>query len=922
MKFNKSILAFFIGLFWAVNVFSQTTLTDLLTENLKNPMGLGVPQPRFSWKLQNKKRGIVQTAYEINVKQDDKTLWNSGKVTSDSSVMVTYKGPALKSNTHYKWQVKVWDNDTNTPAQSNVATFHTGFFKIADWKAKWITSGFAVDSIKKADPFLERPSPYFRKTFNTVKTVKSATLFATSHGIYEAYLNGKRVGDLYFTPGWTSYHNRLQYQAYDVTKLLDKNNALNAPNALGVVLANGWYRGNIGWGQTTNFYGSHVALLLQLEITYTDGTAQTITSDESWKVSTGEITYSEMFHGEHIDFNKENTGWMMPDYNDAKWRKVNVGNFDKNNLVAMQSEGVREHEIFKPVKVFTTPKGEKVIDFGQNLTGWVRMKIKGKAGHQVKLYHAEVLDKEGNFFTENLRTAKAEDIYTLKDDKEITVQPHFTFHGFRYVKVVNYPGQLKPENFEAVALYSDIDQTGSFSSSSKLINQLQSNIEWGQKGNFLDIPTDCNQRNERLGWTGDIQIFARTGLFNMRAHNFLVKWLDDVKVEQSPAGEIPNWVPTHGGRSNMAAWADAITIVPWELYRAYGDKKVLTNYYNSMKAYLESIQKVTNNDLWDKAATFGDWLAYSPEKDEKKSPAVSKPLIAQAYYANSVRIFTNSARILGKKEDAEKYDALLKRVKEAFRKAFIDANGNLTSQTQAAYVIALDFGMIPPELEQKAADRLVELVNEYGHFTTGFLASPPLCHVLAKYGHQDLAFKLLEREQYPSWLYPITMGATTFWERWNGIKPDGNFQTQKPQSNSFNHYAHAAIGDFLYRKIAGISTDESVYESVKGIGYKHININPMPGGSLTNAKATLQTYYGTISSGWAIKNGKFILDVEVPVNTTATIYLPTNNIQNVIESNSPVKSANGVSIESKAGDKKVAVKVGSGVYQFIVNAYK
>lgn len=908
----RKIILFTLAFSAYFNGFSQVKIARLFSENLVEPMGLGVRQPRFTWQLEGTVRNTKQTAYQLQVYAHDQLVWDSGKIQSDSSVFVAYRGPALESNTHYRWAVTVWDNHTGHAARSDLASFHTGLFSQADWKAKWITPGFAVDSLDKPDPDLERPSPYLRKTFATAKTVKSATLFATAHGLYEAYVNGKRVGDQYFTPGWTSYHNRLQYQAYDVTSLLGKRNAIS------VMLASGWFRGNIGWGRTTNFYGNHVALLLQLEITYTDGTTATVVSDESWKVSTGKITYSEMFHGEHIDFALEKDGWMTPGYDDTDWQNAKLGDFDKNNLVATQSEGVREREVFKPKSIFVTPKGEHVIDFGQNLTGWIRMKAQGKAGHEIKLYHAEVLDSAGNFFTENLRSAKAEDIYRLKDDKATTLQPHFTFHGFRYVKVVDYPGVMDPENFEAVALYSDIDETGHFTCSNPLLNQLQSNIQWGQKGNFLDIPTDCNQRNERLGWTGDIQVFARTGLFNMRAHAFLVKWLDDVKAEQTPEGEIPNWVPTHGGRKNMAAWADAITIVPWELYRAYGDVNILANCYGSMKAYVESIRKVTQDDLWDKAATFGDWLAYTPEKGEKKSPVTSKPLIAQAYYANSIRILAKSAAVLGKKADATAYEALLERVTTAFHKAFIDEDGNLRAQTQGAHVIALDFGMVPRALEQRTADRLAALVQEYGHFTTGFLASPPLCRVLVEHGHRDLAFALLERTEYPSWLYPITMGATTFWERWNGIRPDGSFQTHNPKSNSFNHYAHAAIGDFLYRKIAGLATDERP----SGVGYKHIVIDPMPGGSLTAAGASLHTYYGTASSGWRMEGNKLVLTVKVPVNTTATIHLPAGDKRLITEGGQPLAAVTDIAITDRKANGKadaISIQVGSGDYHFEID---
>ncbi|MFD1630150.1 glycoside hydrolase family 78 protein [Pseudopedobacter beijingensis] len=902
----KKALFLLISLFCAGNVFSQTIITNLLTENLKEPMGLGVTHPRFTWQLHNNKRGVVQTAYEINVRQDNTEIWNSGKIISDSSVMLVYKGPVLKSNTKYSWDVKVWDNIQKDPVQSETATFHTGFFITTDWKAKWIAPGFAEDTIN-------RPSPYFRKEFNTEKSIKSANLFVTSHGMYEAYINGKRVGDAYFTPGWTSYHKRLQYQVYNVTNLLAKN------NTIGVMLASGWYRGVLGFANKKDFYGKSLALLLQLEIKYSDGSKETIITDESWKSSTGKITYSEIYNGEKTDLRLEKEGWTASGYNDSVWDKVMVNDFSKDNLIGTYNEAVKEHEIFKPLKIFTTPKGEKVIDFGQNLVGWVKMKVKGRAGQIIKLSHAEVLDHQGNFYTANLRSAKAQDFYTLKNDKETILKPHFTWHGFRYVKIDGYPGELKPEHIEAVALYSAMDQTGSFSSSHTLVNQLQSNIEWGQKGNFLEIPTDCNQRNERLGWTGDIQVFAHTGTFNMRIHNFLVKWLADVKAEQLPDGQIPSFVPSLNANLNRAGWADAITIVPWTLYLTYGDKRILSEQYGAMKAYVESVRKVTNNDLWDTGLTFGDWLGFKAEEGQKNPKVTHKNIITQAYYANSIEILANTAMVLGYQKDAEEYKELLKRARQAFHKAFINEKGDLISQSQTAYSLALNFKMIPDSLEQRAAERLVKLINEFGHFTTGFLATAPLCHVLTRYGYTDVAYKLLERQEYPSWLYPVTKGATTFWERWNGIQPDGTFPNRKPfpAMNSFNHYAHGAIGDWMYRKMVGIDTDESE----AGVGYKHITIKPHPGGSFTHAQASLKTYYGRVSSSWNIDGNKLIVNVEIPVNTTATIYLPTEDAQKITESNEPIKSIKEISIQSTTEDKKIPLKVGSGIYQFVVNGY-
>ncbi len=495
---------------------TQVSVNNLLTENRINPIGIDNLQPCFSWQLTSDERNVMQSAYEINVTEGKTTMWSSGKILSDSSVHVAYKGTALSSAKKYQWKVRVWDAGNKASAWSTPAYFQTGLLNASDWKAKWIMSGYTEDTVM-------RPSPLFRKEFSSNKKIISATAYITAHGLYEASINGKRISDAYLTPGWTSYKTRLQYQTYDVTTLINNGN-----NAMGVMLGNGWYRGIIGYADNINVYGKDIALLWQLDIQYADGSTQTITSDDSWKSSTGEIRYAEIYNGETIDARMDKTGWTMPGYNDAAWSGVTVGNFTFDNLIATDNEPVRKHETFKPVRIITTPKGEKVIDFGQNLVGWVVIKVKGNAGDTIVISHAEVLDKAGNFYTDNLRQAKAQDTYILKGDGEETFEPHFTWHGFQFIKIEGYPGELKPGNFTAVALYSDMEPTGSFSSSNALINQLQHNIQWGQKGNFLDVPTDCPQRDERLGWTGDAQVFSRTASFNMNVDNFMAKWLKDV----------------------------------------------------------------------------------------------------------------------------------------------------------------------------------------------------------------------------------------------------------------------------------------------------------------------------------------------------------------------------------------------------------
>ena len=648
--------------------FSQVRVTNLLCENLSNPLGIDAVQPRFSWQLSSDKRNVSQAAYEIKVNVGKEITWSSGKVNSGQSVHVPYAGKVLQSGKKYEWRVRIWDNSGRASEWCTAATFQMSLLNKSDWKAEWITPGYTEDSVM-------RPSPLFRKEFNAGKKIVSATAYITAHGLYEAQINGHRVGDAYLTPGWTAYKKRLQYQTYDVTGLLK-----NGRNAIGVTLGSGWYRGIIGFTNSINVYGKDIALLFQLDITNADGSTESILSDGSWKSSTGSIIYSEIYNGETIDGTKDQKGWAGPGFNDTNWLPAKLAGFSKDNLLATQNEPVKKHETFAPSGFFTTPKGEKVIDFGQNLVGWVKMKVKGTAGDKIVLSHAEVLDKEGNFYTENLRAARAQDTYILKGGEEESFEPHFTWQGFRFIKIEGYPGEINPENFTAVALYSDMKPTGSFSSSNALVNQLQHNIQWGQKGNFLDIPTDCPQRDERLGWTGDAQVFSRTASFNMNVNNFFAKWLKDIAADQQN-GVVPFVIPNVlGAAINSTGWADVATIIPWNMYLAYGDKKILEDQYSSMRAYVESIRRNAKNDLWNTGFHFGDWLFYRPDDDNDGRAAVTdKYLIAQCFYAHSAQLLINAAQVLGKTEDAESYSALLQKVKDAFVKEYMTSNGRLVS---------------------------------------------------------------------------------------------------------------------------------------------------------------------------------------------------------------------------------------------------
>jgi alpha-L-rhamnosidase len=897
----KKLFSFlFISCFSFVSL-AQLSVQSLAVENLTNPIGVDIVNPRFGWQLVSDKRNTTQTAYELKITLDGKNIWSTGKVNSAQSVFVEYAGPELQSGNKYSWQLQAWDNFGRVSPWSAMASFQMALLKPSDWKATWIQP-YTEDSVT-------RPSPIFRKNFHLDnKKIKSATAYITAHGLYEAYLNGKRIGDAYFTPGWTSYNKRLQYQVYDVTNLLR-----NGKNAIGVTLGDGWYRGYIGFSGQKNFYGKDISLLMQVNIKFQDGSSDSVITNQYWKYSTGAIQSADIYNGETFDAKKEKKGWLDPDYDDSAWPGVKTASFSNSHLVATYNEPIRMHETFKPKRIFTTPKGEKVIDFGQNLVGWVQIRIKGSTGEKITISHAEVLDKEGNFYTDNLRAAKAQDIYLLTGDKEEMLEPHFTFHGFQFIKVEGISGELNADDFTAVALYSDMKKTGTFISSDPLINQLQHNIEWGQKGNFLDVPTDCPQRDERLGWTGDAQVFSRTASFNMGVNNFFAKWLRDLAADQLQNGIIPFVIPdVLRAPVGSTGWADASTIIPWNIYLAYGDKSVLAQQYPSMKAWVEYMHGQSKDDLWNTGFHFGDWLFYRPDDDNDGRAAVTdKYLIAQCFYAHSTQLLIDAAKVLGKMEDAQAYTALLDKIKVAFHKEYMTGNGRLVSGTQTAYVLALQFDMLPDGLRQQAAARLAENVKGYGyHLTTGFLGTPYLCHVLTRFGYNDLSYKLLLQPTYPSWLYPVKMGATTIWERWDGRKPDSTFQT--PGMNSFNHYSYGAIGDWMYRVMVGLDT----YEDKPG--YKHIRIMPHPGGGFTRAAASLETHYGKLVAEWNTEGGKFILNVEIPVNTNATVLVPAQNASQITEQGKSISSADGMSIgESKNG--YISINLGSGKYQFEVS---
>lgn len=902
INYRKNFLFSLLLVCIATTGIGKNLVTALKSEYHVNPIGTDVVQPRLSWQISTTENNFIQQAYEIraaassNGLNGSKLLWSSGKVNSSESVNVIYGGPAATSMQRIWWQVRIWDSKGKATPWSEPSYWEMGLLAPSDWKASWIRSGEEIDNS------VSRPSQFFRKDFAIHKKVQSARVYVTALGLYELRLNGKKVSEDLFTPGWTSYKNRIQYQTYDVTSQLSAN------NTIGAIVGDGWYRGNIGFKGQRSYYGDKSALLAQLVISYTDGSNEWINTDGSWKSSAGPILESDIYNGESYDARLELTGWDQSGYSDSKWKNVALYDFAKNTLIAPQGVPVQAIEEIKPIKLIKTPKGETVLDMGQNMVGVVRLKLKGNSGDQVIVKFAEVLDKAGNFYTDNLRAAKCTDTYILKGATEEVYQPRFTFHGFRFVKLEGLKSEPSLDQVTGIVIHSAMSPTGSFSCSDPLINQLQHNIQWGQKGNFVDVPTDCPQRDERLGWTGDAQVFSQTAAFNFDVAAFYTKWMKDFPADQLPNGRVPHVIPdVLKGDGGATAWADASIIVPWTVYQVYGDKRILSEQYKSMKAWVEYMHtRAGDKNLWMGDAHFGDWLAFASNSSSYPGATTEKDLIATAYYAYSSRLLGQIASILGKQEDAAYYAKLSEAVKKAFVEEFVTKNGRVVSNTQTGYSLALAFDLMPEPLKKNAAEYLAADVKKMGHLTSGFVGTPLLCKTLTAIGRDDLAFMLLTRKKYPSWLYPVTQGATTIWERWDGQKPDGTFQDVG--MNSFNHYAYGAIGEWLYKHVAGLDLDP------QAPGYKHQLLAPHPGGELSSAAAELKSLYGTIKSAWKLDKSQFTYEVTIPANTTASVTLPYATLANVTLNQLPLSGNKTCKAEQKGAE--TLVELGSGSYTF------
>ncbi len=829
------------------------TVTPVRFEHHRDPVGIGEARPRLSWIVRTAPSGWQQAGYDLAER-------SGSTVTVDGadSVLVDWPFDPLASRERREVRVRVRGVDGSISGWSEWAPVEAGLLQPSDW-----TAGM----IGPAGDLAAQDSVLLRGSFTVPdRPVRRARVYASAHGVYQLELNGRRVGDDELAPGWTAYESRLRFQTYDVTELLR-----SGENVLGSWLGDGWWRGYLGWDGRKALYGTEVGVLAQLEIDYADGTRQVVGTGPDWLAGESPIRSADLYNGEDFDARRYDIAWSTVDAGPAGWTPVRLRDLDPAILAAPDGPPVRRTRTLPVQAVTTSPSGATVLDFGQNLVGRLRIAVRGgRAGDVITLRHAEVL-QDGELATEPLRAARATDTYTLAGPDAVSWAPRFTFHGFRYAEITGWPGEFAPEEVVAEVLHSDLERTGHFTADHPLLDRLHRNVVWGMRGNFVDVPTDCPQRDERLGWTGDLQVFAPTAEFLFDTAGFLVSWLRDLSAEQRRYGGTPMVVPavTTGYTGPMAAWADAATVVPWTLYQSSGDLEVLRRQFDSMVAWVDEASTAAGpNHLWDRGFQFGDWLDPAAPAGSPEAALTYPEIVATAYLARSARIVADTADLLGRAEQARRYHQLADEVRTAFHREYVSPSGRILSDSATAYALALQFDLIEdPQQRSRAADRLAEIVraNRY-RIATGFVGTPLICDALSANGHLDVAYRLLLQTEAPSWLYAVTQGATTVWERWDSLLPDG---TVNPSGmTSFNHYAFGAVADWLHRVVAGLAPAAP--------GYRRLRVAPQPPRrGLTEAAARLRTPYGEAASSWRLIDGEIRLRVTVPVGVTARVVLPS-----------------------------------------------
>lgn len=914
--------------------------TKLRCEYLVDPLGIDEQSPRLSWIVTSGQRGQRQTACQIRVGSALETpadLWDSGKVKSAKTVNVVYKGKQLKSRQRCFWQVRVWDRDGKPSGWSKPSRWSMGLLDSNDWKAEWISFKDETPLEATRQKVVLPPARHYRKEFAAGKSVKRAMVYATALGIYELNLNGQQVGDRMFAPGWTDYRQRAYYSTYDVTGLVRQGG-----NALGVTLADGWYSGYVGFGLLVGygphrcgryFYGKTPALRMQLEVEYVDGSSETIITDPSWKTSEGPIREADMLMGETYDARLEQPGWDQPGFDDARWepailakdngslkadyfdkagkKVVELGFIEPPILQAYCAEPIHPVGTIRPVAITEPAPGVYIFNMGQNFSGIAELKVKGKAGTRIQLRFGEMLHPDGRLMTENLRKARATDAYILKGTgQDETWRPRFTYHGFQFVEVTGLKEKPAMDAVTGIVLHSDTPLSSSFTCSDPMVNQLFKNIVWTQRANFFEVPTDCPQRDERLGWTGDAQIYVRAATYNADVAAFFTKWEHDLVESQRDNGAYPAYAPfpmTHGIRGSAygSAWMDAGIICPYTIFKVYGDTRMIERNYASMTRFMDfrrasapSFQGVFVGNDW------GDWLALN------KTPI---EYIDAVYFAYVSGLMEEMAQAIGRPADVKKYREYGQKIRSIFNKNYVNDDGSLAVNTQTAYAIAIAVNMLPKEKAVLAGNHLAKLIEQNGHaMSTGFIGTRPLLPALTASGHHDLAVRLLQSRRYPSWGYEVENGATTIWERWNSFTKDEGFM--KPSMNSFSHYSFGAVCEWMFQSLAGIDT--------AGPGYRRIILRPGPPSEGSNPEnkpidwvtAEYDSVRGRISSVWKKSPGRFEYNVTIPANTLGTVYLPKGKIT---ENGKPVEKTNGVKLVGEE-DELTVLNIQSGSYRFAV----
>lgn len=928
-----------------------------------DPVGIDALRPRLSWILGSGERNQRQTACRVLVAdsrealgRDQGTLWDTGVLETDETAH-SYEGRTLESRQRCSWKVRVWDRRGQASDWSTTAFWTMGLLDRVAWRARWIgynapyarvrgsghlvlsrrLSTFPASNLppsfkrlvlagwslaRRIAPDLTRrvgrrlvtrlvrpivwrrlarfrpvlpPCPYLRKEFVCSRPSR-ATLYASALGVYELHLNGARVGDDHLAPGWTDYHRRAYYQTYDVTPLIE-----DGGNAIGAILADGWYSGYLGPSGRRGYYGVHPWLIAQLELEYPDGSMAAVVTDSTWKTTTGPHLEADLLMGETYDARRELPGWTRPGYDDSAWPSVLVAEDVQTTLCAMPHPPIRKMAEITPVRTWQVRPGCYVFDMGRNVAGWARVKVSGPSGTRVVLRLAERLNPDGTIYTANLRSARATDTYVLKGGGEEVWEPRFTYHGFQYVELTGSPDTPTCDTVTGIVVHTAAPSAGSFECSNPLVNALYENIVWTQRANLMDIPTDCPQRDERLGWLGDAQVFMRTATYNMDMASLLGKWLVDVADAQSDTGAYPDVAPRGPARQDGApGWADAGIIGPWTLYWVYGDRRFIERHYAAMKRWIAYVCEGNPDLLWRRRTGLdhGDWNAL-----DDSTPSV---VFATACFAHSTALLARMAAATDQVGDAARYTRLAEEIRSAFNRMFVGAEGRVKGNTQTCYALALQLELLPTAVRSRAAQRLVEAIQERdGHLSTGFFGTACLPLALTSHGHVDVAYGMLLKETYPSWGYWIRQGATSLWERWDGWTETQKFQD--PMMNSFCHPAFGSIGEWLFRVVAGIDTDEP--------GFKRVVVCPRPGGGLTHAGARYDSVRGRIETSWRIQHDAFELDVRIPANTTATVFMPARTANSITEGGRPVLAAADIEVAGIEGDR-IVLKIGSGRYRF------